>query len=145
MTPNPGRVEAWRAVLLTQSRVVRLIEADLAAAGQVPLTSYDVLLELRHEPRGLRMAELGDRVVLSRSRVSRLAAELESQGLVSREPDPDDGRAIRASITPAGRTALRSAAPIYLAGIQTHFGAHLSDEEAALVTMALQRVVDASV
>jgi DNA-binding MarR family transcriptional regulator len=142
--PGSERVAAWRAVLLVQDRVVRAIERDLAAAGLIPLTWYDVLLELGAAPDGaLRMQDLGARVVLSRTRVSRLVTELESEGLVERRPDPADGRATRATITPAGRAALRRAAPVYLAGIDEHFNRHLTVAERRTIARVLQRVLDA--
>lgn len=134
---------AWRAVLLAQSRAVRAIEADLAAAEVIPLGWYDVLLELAAEPDGLRMQELGLRAVLSRTRVSRLVAELEKEGLVSRAPDPLDGRATLAGITSAGRKAFRAAAPVYLAGIEEHFTRHLTGAQQRAIATGLQKVVDA--
>jgi DNA-binding MarR family transcriptional regulator len=138
------RVAAWRAVLLAQDRVVRAIERDLADAGQIPLSWYDVLLELNAAPeRCLRMQDLGERVVLSRSRVSRLVDDLERDGLVERNPDPDDGRATLARLTRAGKAALRRAAPVYLRGIDRYFTAHLDDGERATIASALQRVIDA--
>jgi DNA-binding MarR family transcriptional regulator len=137
------RVAAWRAVLLVQDRVVRAIERDLAEAGLIPLTWYDVLLELGAVPDGLRMQDLGARVVLSRTRVSRLVTELESEGLVERRPDPADGRATLATITRAGRAALRRAAPVYLAGIDEHFTRHLTAAERRTIARVLQRVLDA--
>jgi DNA-binding MarR family transcriptional regulator len=137
------RVAAWRGVLLAQNRVVRAIEHDLADTGQVPLSWYDVLLELNAAPgRCLRMQDLSDRVVLSRSRVSRLVDDLERDGLVQRSPDPDDGRASLACITRAGRTALRRAAPVYLRGIEKYFTALLDEDERAIIARALERVVN---
>jgi DNA-binding MarR family transcriptional regulator len=137
-------VAAWRAVLFTQDRVVRAIERDLAAAGLIPLTWYDVLLELQSAPNGcLRMQELGARVVLSRTRVSRLVTELEGEGLVVRRPDPADGRATLATITPAGKVAFRRAAPVYLAGIDEHFNRHLSVAQLRTIARSLQPVIDA--
>jgi DNA-binding MarR family transcriptional regulator len=137
-------VVAWRAVLLVQDRVVRAIERDLADACLIPLTWYDVLLELGAVPDGsLRMQDLGARVVLSRTRVSRLVTELEGEGLVERRPDPSDGRATLATITRAGRAALRRAAPIYLAGIDEHFNRHLTVGERGTIARLLQRVLDA--
>ncbi|MGH8929215.1 MAG: MarR family winged helix-turn-helix transcriptional regulator [Egibacteraceae bacterium] len=137
-------VAAWRALLLAQNAVLRAIEADLASKGLVALTTYDVLLELNAAPdRRLRMQDLAARVVLSRTRVSRLVDELVTAGLVTREPDPTDGRAMLAALTRAGRTALRKAAPAYLKGIERHFTAHLTDEERRVVTQALQRVAEA--
>jgi DNA-binding MarR family transcriptional regulator len=140
---RPEQFAAWRALLLAHHRAVRAIEADLDAAGTIPLTWYDVLLELRATPDGLRMQDLGERAVLSRSRVSRLVDELEAQGLVARTPDPDDGRATIARITPAGEAAFRATAPAYLAKIDEHFNAYLTDRERVVITEALQRVVDA--
>ena len=65
-------VEAWRSLLVAHSRLVPAMEKDLRAAGQVSLSWYDVLLELNAAPgRRLRMSELGQRAVLSRTRVSR--------------------------------------------------------------------------
>ena len=141
---SDDRVAAWRAVLLAQSRALRAIERDMQAAGAIPLGWYDVLLELNAAPRRrLRMQDLGARAVLSRTRVSRIVAELEAEGYVERQPDPDDGRAALATITPAGRAALKQAAPIYLAGIEQHFNRHLTPSAQRAVSAALQRVIDA--
>lgn len=136
-------VAPWRAMLLAHNRALRAIEGDLAAAGVIPLNWYDVLLELRAAPEGLRMQDLGERVVLSRTRVSRLVDELERQGLVARQSDPDDGRATLAKITKDGTAALRSAAPIYLAGIDRHFSAHLTAAEQLSITGGLHKVIAA--
>jgi DNA-binding MarR family transcriptional regulator len=137
-------VAAWRAVLLAQDRVVRAIERELAAAGLIPLTWYDVLLELQSAENGcLRMQELGARVVLSRTRVSRLVTELEGERLVVRRPDPADGRATLATITPAGKAAFRRAVPVYLAGIEEHFNRHLTTAQQRAIARSLQQVLDA--
>ena len=144
MERDDERVAAWRAVLLAQSRVVRAIEADLEGAALVPLTWYDVLLELNAAPgRQLRMQQLGLRTVLSRTRCSRLVTELEGEGLVVRIADPDDGRATLARITERGRSALKSAAPVYLRGINEHFTRYLTASEQRAITNGLQKVIDA--
>ncbi len=138
------RVGAWRALLLAQNAVLRAIEADLHRAGHVPLTWYDVLLELNAaDGRRLRMQDLAARTVLSRTRVSRLVDEMVDAGLVRREPDPSDGRAAFAVLTPAGKQALRRAAPCYLAGIRRYFTDHLDADEVRLVAGALDKVVEA--
>jgi len=144
MDPDPDPLAAWRALLLAHSRAVHAIEEDLARAGVVPLTWYDVLLELNAAPdRRLRMQQLGARAVLSRTRVSRLVTELEGKGLVARIPDPADGRATLAAITPEGRTALRTAAPVYLGGIARHFTRYLTPAQQAAIAGGLQQVVEA--
>src|ERR1700744_1017362 len=102
-------IAAWRSLLLAQNAALRAIEAQLAAAGQIPLNWYDVLLELNAAAgRQLRMQELAAGVVLSRTRVSRLVEELARAGLVRREPDPADGRGSFAVLTSAGRSRLRA-------------------------------------
>ncbi len=136
-------VAAWRGLLLAHHACVAAIEAALDAARTIPLSWYDVLLELRAEPDGLRMQDLGERVVLSRTRVSRLVDELEQHDLVVRRPDPADGRATIARITAAGEDAFRATAPVYLAKIDEHFNAHLSARERTVIATALQRVADA--
>jgi DNA-binding MarR family transcriptional regulator len=137
------RVAAWRSLLLAHSGAVRAIEADLAAAGTIPLGWYDALLELNVAPgRRLRMQDLAARVLLSRTRVSRLVEELVQAGLVERIPDPDDGRATFAAITPTGRAELRKAAPRYLAAMEEHFTSLFTSKERTELTTLLQRVAD---
>lgn len=137
-------IEAWRSLLIAQDVVLRAIETDLKRVGAIPLSWYDVLLELSAAPRRrLRMADLAARTVLSRTRISRLVDELVAAGFVVRHPDPDDGRAAFAVLTRAGKTALRRAAPVYLAGIQRHFTDHLSPGEQRALTRSLAGVVSA--
>ncbi len=135
-------IAAWRALLLAQNAVLRAIEADLERAGCVSLAWYDVLLELNAtEDRRLRMQELASRTVLSRTRVSRLVDDLVAEGYVRRAPDPADGRVSYAVLTPAGRTALRKAAPVYLAGIRRHFTDHLTASERSRLATTLGKVI----
>jgi DNA-binding MarR family transcriptional regulator len=137
-------VAAWRTLLLAQNAVLRAIEAELAQAGLIPLNWYDVLLELSAaEGRRLRMQDLAARTVLSRTRISRLVDDLVRAGLVTREPDPGDGRASFAVLTPAGQAARRKAAPVYLAGIRRHFTDHLDPGEREQLIRSLGKVVAA--
>jgi DNA-binding MarR family transcriptional regulator len=142
MDAGDERVRAWAAVLRVHAAVVPRLERDLAAVG-MPLSWYDVLLELNAATdRRLRMTELGARVVLSRERVSRVVDELERAGLVRRERNPQDGRSLLAVITDEGRARFRAAAPAYLAGIERHFGSHVTDDDARAIATALFRVVE---
>ncbi len=135
------RYAAWRTLLQAQAAVLRAIERDLERSGLIPLTWYDVLLELKGAPIGCyRMQELAERVVHSRSRVSRLVDELEVAGLVARAADPTDRRAIHVAITAKGRAALRKAAPHYLDAIERHFTTHLSEAERCGLVRSLGRV-----
>lgn len=138
---DPG-VKAWEALLRTHAALVKVLADEVEETTGLPLSWYDVLLELNRVPqRRLRMTELGERVVLSRSRVSRMVDAMAIEGLVEKEPDPDDGRATFAVMTIAGRTALRSAAPVYLAGIDRHFSKRLAPSEAGMILRALNRIL----
>lgn len=128
-------------MLLAHNTAVRAIESDVQRDGRIPLTWYDVLLELKAAGQhGLRMQEVANRVVLSRTRVSRLVDEMVRAGLVDKLPDPHDKRAAWAVITPQGADALRATAPVYMRSIQKHFSAHLTDADAVVIARALFKV-----
>jgi DNA-binding MarR family transcriptional regulator len=143
--PTSPAVRAWAALLRVHAALVPALDHDLQKAVGLPLAWYDVLLELSSAPEHrLPMTELGERVVLSRTRVSRLVDELQREGYVTREPHPTDRRSTFATITPAGRRRLRAAAPVYLAGIANRFASHLEPDELAVIATALERVRDAT-
>ena len=132
---------AWRVFLRAHATVIDAIERDLMAAGVAALSSYDVLIELLEAPqRRLRMAELARRVVLSRSGLTRLVDRLEDDGLLTREGATEDRRGAYAVLTDAGYQTVRRAWPVYARSIQTHFAARLSQEEAATLTVLLERM-----
>jgi DNA-binding MarR family transcriptional regulator len=135
-------VDAWRGLLVAHSRLVPAVEADLRAAGQIPLTWYDVLLELNAAPgRRLRMSELGQRTVLSRTRVSRVVDELATAGLAERQPDQADGRSSFAVLTPVGREALRRAWPVYRRAIHRQLTARLTAQQCRELAALLGQVI----
>lgn len=139
--PDATRLAAWRALLNAHAAAVGAIERELAAADLVPLTWYDVLVALWEAPaHRLRLHELADRVVLSRSGLTRLVDRLETAGLLRREPCPDDRRGAYAVLTPAGKLTLHRTWPAYARGIAAHFARHLSDDEARVIAGALGRV-----
>jgi DNA-binding MarR family transcriptional regulator len=135
---------AWAALLRVHAALVPALDRDLQAATGLPLTWYDVLLELNAAAeRRLSMGELGQRAVVSRTRVSRVVDQLVAAGLVTREANPDDRRSAYAAITPAGRDRLRAAAPVYLDGIARQFTSRMTPAEARTVAAALEKVLAA--
>jgi DNA-binding MarR family transcriptional regulator len=90
------------------------------------------------------MGQLGAVAAVSRTRVSRVVDELVRAGLVARESNPDDGRSAYATLTPAGRAALRKAAPTYLAAVRREFADHLTAHEADVLAGALRKVLVAN-
>ena len=121
---------AWRGMLETHSRIVAELDAELERHHGLPLSSYEVLMYLGDAEGGrLRMGELADRLLLSRSGITRLADRLERQGLIARERCADDGRGYFALLTDAGRQKLDAARPDHLDGVRTHFLTRLEPTE----------------
>jgi DNA-binding MarR family transcriptional regulator len=136
-------VASWSALLRLHAKLVPVIDDELQRATGVPLGWYDVLLELANAAdRRMRMSDLGEAVVLSRTRVSRVVDDLSRIGYVTRTPNPDDGRSAYATLTDDGATAFRRAAPIYLARIREHLSSRLTDREAAQLRRLLDKALE---
>ena len=135
-------IQAWSAFLRAHAAVVRRVEHRLQERARLPLSWYDVLLELNAAPgRRLRMQQLGEVAVLSRSRVSRIVDELAAAGLVERQPNPEDRRSSFARITDEGRRVLRRAAPVYLDVVRELFVGPLTDEQVSAVRAAMEALL----
>jgi DNA-binding MarR family transcriptional regulator len=133
-TPTTDELATWRWFLRALATFTRALENELEAEEKLSLASYDVLVQLAEAPdRRLRMTELADAVLLSRSGVTRLVDRLERTGLVSRCPVESDGRGVAARLTDAGLARLRRASRSHLTGVQRHFVARL--DEAALESL----------
>ena len=137
--------DTWGALLKVHAALVPRLDRELQQTHGLPLTWYDVLLELNNAPqRRLTMTQLGSVAAVSRTRVSRVVDELVRAGLVTREPNPDDGRSAFAALTPEGRASLRKAAPTYVAAVHREFADHLTAREADVLAGALRKVLAAS-
>ena len=137
--------ETWGALLKVHAALVPRLDRELQDAHGLPLTWYDVLLELNSAPgRRLTMGQLGSVAAVSRTRVSRVVDELTRAGLVTREPNPDDGRSAFAVLTAAGRATLRKAAPTYVAAVHREFADHLTAHESKVLATALRKVLTAN-
>lgn len=144
-TPRPTDTElaVWGTFLRAHAQITRRLEADLLAAHALPLAEYDVLVQLAHAPdRRLRMTELADRVLLSRSGLTRLVDRLVRAGLVERQACPEDARGILAVLTAAGLERLRAASPTHLAGIAAYATGRLAPDELAELGRLLLRLVE---
>ncbi len=142
--PRTKQMAAWRAFLEAHAALSRVLEDELQAAHELPLAWYDVLVQLSEAPGGsLRMQQLADSVLLSKSGLTRLFDRMEAARFVRRKPCDDDGRGTLAVITPSGRAVLKRAAPVHLSGIERHFARHLSDGNAAVLAASFARMRDA--
>jgi len=123
-------LDAWRGLLRTHSRLVRELDQEMIAAEGIGLTDYDVLLLLAQAPdRRMRMKQIAESVLLSRSGLTGIVSDLERRGYVTRETVNDDRRGIDAVLTPAGHAALHRAHRVHLAGVRERFLRHLTDEQ----------------
>jgi DNA-binding MarR family transcriptional regulator len=139
--PTADEVAVWRAFLRAHAQLLRTMEGDLGAAGEIPLVTYDVLVQLSEAPdHRLRMTELADRVLLSRSGLTRLVDRLERDGLVERVPCPDDARGTHAAITELGMDRLRSASHVHLRGVAEQFIGRFDRRELARLGQLLGRL-----
>jgi DNA-binding MarR family transcriptional regulator len=135
------KLEAWRLFLRSHSTITRRLDADLIAAHGLTLHDYEVLLHLDAAPDGtLRPSELTDRVLLTRSGVTRLLSGLEETGLVRRESCPSDRRVIYAVLTDEGRAKLREARPTHLRGVGELFVERFGDEQLDTLAELLSRL-----
>ena len=138
----PAQLAAWRTFLEAYSRTLDVLSRELRDEEGLPLTWYDVLVQLSEATDNrLRMQELADAVLLSKSGLTRLIDRMEGEGLVTRYACPVDRRGTFAELTDAGRRRLRETAPTHLRGVQEHFARFLDDEEAAQLQRLLARVV----
>lgn len=105
-----------------QVRITRAVEAGLLVEHDLALASYDVLAQLAESPgRRLRMNDLAERVLLSRSGLTRLVDRLQRDGLVEREACASDARGLYAVLTEGGAVRLAEATPTYLHGLRAQF------------------------
>ena len=143
-TPNTDRhLEMWRAFLGAHSAVVKHLERTMQQQHGLPLTWWDVLQQLADGPDGrLRLGELADSVLLTRSGVTRLVDRMVDAGLVVREPCPGDRRGYFAVITQKGRDTIDTVGPDHSKDAWEVFLGHIDYEEAELMAKVFKRVLN---
>ena len=135
----------WRTFLRAHAHTLAELERESTDETGMSMTCYDVLGQLVEAPgRRLRMAELADRVLLSRSGLTRVVDRMQADGLVRREPSRDDARGTYTVLTDAGLQRLRQAAPAHLAGVARHWVNRCDDDELRVLGELLGRVGPAS-
>jgi DNA-binding MarR family transcriptional regulator len=126
------QLASWRSFLRAHAEVTRKLEADLLAEHKMPLAWYDVMVQLVEAPdRRLRMTDLAGAVLISRSGLTRLVDRLVAEGLVRREPAPDDARGTFAVLTDEGYQRLRGATPTHLRGVAGYVIDRVTEQQLA--------------
>ncbi|MFV2062349.1 MAG: MarR family winged helix-turn-helix transcriptional regulator [Chloroflexota bacterium] len=139
------RLDTWRAFLYAQSALMPRLDADLRKAAGLTLAEFDALAQLGLAPQQrLRMSDLAERVLLSRSGVTRLVDRLEHNGDVRRESSAPDGRGAYAVLTKKGADRVRTAMLDHLAAVDAHFLDHIDPSEMTPLLQALGRVAQAN-
>jgi DNA-binding MarR family transcriptional regulator len=134
-------LRAWRGLLRAHALMVKHLDAELEAAHGLALTSYEVLLHLHQSDEGkMRMCDVAESVLLSRSGLTRLVDRLERDGLVERVSCPDDARGAYARLTDTGRAKLEAASATHLAGIREHFLGRVGDGHLGVLGEAFDAV-----
>lgn len=132
---------AWRVFLTAHATVVDRLDRELQDEHGLALTWYEVLLHLNRAPdRRLRLSELADRLVLSRSGLTRLVDRMVAAGLIERAMCRTDRRGAFAVLTQEGQDRLRTAAPTHLRGVEQHFTSLLADGELDAIRTGLEKV-----
>ncbi|HEX8123349.1 MAG TPA: MarR family transcriptional regulator [Solirubrobacteraceae bacterium] len=134
-------LRAWRGLLRAHATLVKRLDAELESAHGLPLTSYEVLLHLaKSDGAKMRMCDVAESVLLSRSGLTRLVDRLERDGYVERVSCADDARGAYARLTDAGSAKLEAASGTHLEGVRQHFLSHFDPSELTLLAEAWERV-----
>jgi DNA-binding MarR family transcriptional regulator len=140
---NDVELDAWRGFLRTYATIVRELDDELNERHGLPVSSYDVLVQLDEAPGGmLRMSHLADAVLLSRSGLSRLVTRLSNQGLIERRECENDARGSFAAITEEGRERLDQARVTHRAGVRERFLDRLSERDQRQLAKVWGRLLD---
>jgi DNA-binding MarR family transcriptional regulator len=139
---SEAELASWRGFLRVHAALERELDAELTELHGLPLSSYEVLLTVADAPNErMRMSEIADSVLLSRSGVTRLVDRLERDGLVERIPCEDDARGQYAVLTSRGRGAFDAARVTHLAGVRRRFLERFDDDELRLMAAFWERLV----
>jgi len=135
-------LSALRGLVRVHAALVKALDAELEARHGLPLTSYEVLRSLRKSPHGkLRMAELAEHALLSRSGMTRLIDRLEREGMVGRSTCDKDGRGCYAGLTDHGRQTVEQARSTHIAVVRAGFLRHFSEDEMREMATMFERVL----
>jgi DNA-binding MarR family transcriptional regulator len=139
-SPSPERLRAWRLYLESTLALVDVLEAELERDAGIPLRWYDILVQLEETPDGIRMNELAERILYSKSGFTRVVDRMEEAALVRRVRPENDRRSILVVLTDQGRTTMEQARRHHRHAIEEHFFRHLADSDIKALTRAFEKL-----
>jgi len=138
--PGGRGLGAWRALLKARATLLRRLATDLERKTGTTLVDFDLLGQLAEAGGSLRMTELADRTLSSRSSMTRRIDRMVDEGVVRRAGADGDARGVVVALTDAGVTRLAETAPVHLRGVSELFVERLDDQELAALERALNKV-----
>src|SRR5438876_9310732 len=129
--PGGRGIGAWSSLLRAHATLMRQLETDLEQQTGLALPDFDVLAQLAIAGGELRMTELANRALISRSGMTRRVARLVDEGLVRRSDASVDGRGVVVGLMDTGLAGLEETAPVHVRGVSELFVARLEDQELA--------------
>jgi DNA-binding MarR family transcriptional regulator len=139
-SPSAERLRAWRLYFESALALHDVLDAELERNAGISLRWYDALVHLEETPDGLRMNELAERILYSKSGFTRVVDRMEDAGLLRRVRPANDRRSILVVLTDQGRDTLESARRHHRHAIEQHFSRHLADTDIKALTRALEKV-----
>ncbi|MGL4306822.1 MAG: MarR family winged helix-turn-helix transcriptional regulator [Mycobacteriaceae bacterium] len=134
-------MRAWRAYIEGTQRLLEALNHELQSQYELSLADYRILVLLSESPdRTIRMSDLADGVLSSRSRISRQIRRLEAEGIVTRSNCVDDRRGVQTTLTEKGLEKLIEAAPVHVATVRKHFIDLLSSNQAQVIAGVFETV-----
>jgi DNA-binding MarR family transcriptional regulator len=139
-SPSAERLRAWRLYFESALALIDVLDAELERDAGIALRWYDVLVKLEEMPDGLRMNELAERILYSKSGFTRVVDRMEEAGLVRRVRPQDDRRSILVFMTEGGRSTMEHARRHHRHAIEEHFSSHLTDSDIKALIRAFEKV-----
>lgn len=141
--PADVRLQAWRTMRDLTTAILGVLDAVLERLVSISVREYQALLLLAAAPpMGIRMADLAERIVLSRSAITALADRMERDELIVRTPDLVDRRGTLVSLTESGRRRFTAAMAVHDEMIADLFASRVSQAEASLLLPVLTRIAE---
>lgn len=140
---STAEVRTWRPYIESSLRLETLLDERLREATGLSLMDYHLLMLLAAAPdHRLRMSELAEKMVFSRSRITYQINSMTKRGLVLREPVPEDRRGYRAVLTASGAEVLRDAMPLHSESVRELFFDHIQPDELDCIERVFTRLHD---
>ena len=139
-SPSPERLRSWRLFFESALALLDVLDTELEQAVGIPMRWYDVLVHLEETPEGIRMNELAERILYSKSGFTRVIDRMEEAELVQRVRPEHDRRSILILLTDKGTETMEHARRHHRHGIEQHFSQHLTDADNKNLTRALEKI-----